>query len=74
MRELIMVEAFPDNAAPDGWRIKYGSQESNPGKPGINVVTRRLAGEAGTVFDIPIAQKARPGLKGALRIEVRPWK
>ena len=73
MRELILVEAFPDNAAPGGWRIKYGYQENNPGKPGVNAVTRNLNGDVGIAFDIPIEQKARPGVKGTLRIEVRPW-
>ncbi len=72
MRELILVEAFPDKAALGGWRIKYGFQEVNPGKPGINAVTRSLEKEVGIAFDIPIAQRARPGVKGTLRIEARP--
>jgi pimeloyl-ACP methyl ester carboxylesterase len=72
MRELILVEAFPDADALGGWRIKYGYQDDNPGKPGINAVTRKLDGEeAGIVFEIPITQKTRPGVTGALRIEVR---
>ena len=73
MHELILVEAFPDAAALGGWRIKYGYQDVNPGKPGINAVTRMLEGkdEKGIVFEIPIAQKTRPGVKGTLRIEAR---
>jgi hypothetical protein len=71
MRELILVEALPDEAAPGGWRIKYGYQEDNPGKPGINAVTRNLDDGVGIAFDIPIEQKARPGMKGTLRIEAR---
>lgn len=73
LRELILVEAFPDETALAGWRIKYGYQDDNPGKPGIAAVTRNLDGEAGIAFDIPIAQKTRPGVKGTLRIEARPW-
>ena len=61
LRELILVEAFPDDAALGGWRIKYGYQDDNPGKPGVDAVTRALDGEAGIAFDIPIAQKTRPG-------------
>lgn len=72
MRELILVEAFPDQAAPGGWRIKYGYQEDNPGKPGMNAVTHNLDNEVGIAFDIPIAQRARPGIKGTFRIEARP--
>lgn len=74
LRELILVEAFPDDAAPAGWRIKYGYQEDNPGKPGIDAVTHNLDGAVGIAFEIPIAQKTRPGLKGTLRIEARSWK
>ncbi len=75
-RELILVEAFPDDSAPAGWRIKYGYQDMNPGKPGKDVETRPLIKgkpNAGIAFDIPIEQNARPGLRGTLRIEARPW-
>jgi len=74
LRQLILVEAFPDSAALGGWRIKYGEQESNPGKPGKAAETRKLATDTGICFDIPIEQKTRPGLKGGLRIEARPWR
>jgi len=83
LRELILVEAFSDAAALGGWRIKYGFQDINPGKPGVNAVTRGVGGGGakadavaaapGLAFDIPIEQKARPGLRGTLRIEARPW-
>jgi pimeloyl-ACP methyl ester carboxylesterase len=73
LRELLLVEAFPDQTAPEGWRIKYGYQETNPGKPGLNANTRQLGNGPGIAFDIPIAQKARPGITGTLRIEARPW-
>lgn len=75
-RDLILVEALADEKAPSGWRIKYGYQDINPGKPGVDAITRPLVGgdtNAGIVFDIPIEQKTRPGLHGKLRIEARPW-
>jgi hypothetical protein len=75
-RELLLVEAFPDDKALGGWRIKYGYQDINPGKPGVEAVTRPLDGDdvkKGIAFDIPIEQKTRPGLRGTLRIEARPW-
>ncbi|MDY0213214.1 MAG: hypothetical protein RBR06_09440 [Desulfuromonadaceae bacterium] len=72
MRKLILVEAFSDKDAPGGWRIKYGYQEVNPGKPGINADTRKLKAGAGITFDIPVEQQTRPGVKGTLRIEARP--
>ena len=69
-RNMIIVEAFPDNEALGGWRIKYGFQDQNPGKPGTAAATRAIGNDA-IAFDIPIEQKTRPGLKGALRIEAR---
>ncbi|HVK56743.1 MAG TPA: hypothetical protein VM532_17165 [Burkholderiales bacterium] len=75
-RELILVEAFPDATAIGGWRIKYGYQDINPGKPGEDAELHSLTGSdggAGLFFNISIEQKTRPGLRGTLRIEARPW-
>ena len=72
-RELILVEALPDKEAPEGWRIKYGFQDDNPGRPGKAAGTRPLENEKGMAFDIPVQQKRRPGLTGTLRIEIRAW-
>lgn len=71
--DRILIEAFPDSAALGGWRLKYGFQSTNPGKPGVPAVTRALADGSGVSFDIPIAQSTNPGLTGTLRIEARPW-
>jgi hypothetical protein len=73
LRQLLIVEAFPDEAAMGGWRIKYGSQEQNPGRPEQDAVTRKLDSGQGIAFDLPVEQKTRPGLKGKLRLEARPW-
>jgi hypothetical protein len=75
-RKQIIVEAFPDASEPAGWRVKYGFQDTNPGKPGVAAATEKLRGtaaKAGVQFAIPIEQKARPGILGNLRIEVRAW-
>jgi pimeloyl-ACP methyl ester carboxylesterase len=73
-RDLILVEALPDADALGGWRMRYGYQDTNPGKPGVAAETRPLdGGDVGLAFDIPIVQSTRPGLRGTLRIEVRPW-
>lgn len=75
-RDLILVEAFPDQDSPVGWRLKYGFQDTNPGKAGIDAQADPLDHQqpaAGLTFTIPIAQKARPGLRGVLRIQARPW-
>jgi hypothetical protein len=72
-RELILVEAIPDEEAASGWQIKYGYQDNNPGLPGKIAKTRPLKGETGLAFDIPIEQKRMPGVVGTLRVEARPW-
>ncbi len=72
-RQLVLVEAFPDAKALGGWRIKYGFQDDNPGKPGKDAPTQALVGEPGLTFGIRLDQKTRPGLTGTLRIEARPW-
>lgn len=75
-RALILIEAFPDKAVMGGWRVKYGYQHENPGKPEIDAELRALAkGDraGGVAFDIPIKQETRPGLVGTLRVEARPW-
>ena len=73
LRQQILVEAFPDDSAPTGWRIKYGYQEDNPGRPGKDAPTHSLADGAGLTFDIELAQRTRPGVTGRLRVEARPW-
>jgi len=73
LRQWILVEAFPDAADPTGWRIKYGYQEDNPGRPGKNAPTYALPEGTGLAFDIPVVQKTRPGITGKLHIEARPW-
>ena len=73
LRQLILVEAFPDEQAIGGWRIRYGFQEDTPGAPGLEATTRKLESGEGLAFDIELEQKTRPGLRGSLRIEARPW-
>jgi hypothetical protein len=73
LRELILLEAFADAGAPGGWRVKYGYQENNPGQAGMTAATRALPDGAGLGFAIPLAQKTRPGFRGTLRFEARPW-
>ena len=72
-RELLLVEAFLDDDDPTGWRIKYGFQKDNPGHAGKTAKTHALAGGKGLGFEIGVEQKKRPGLKGRLRVEARPW-
>lgn len=71
-RDMIIVEAFPDATVPGGWRVKYGFQDQNPGKAGLTAATHGI-GHGAMAFTIPVEQNSKPGLKGSLRIEARPW-
>jgi len=73
LRQLVLLEAFPDTSTPSGWRIKYGYQEDNPGRPGKEAPIYTLPDGSALAFDIPVAQKTRPGITGKLHIEVRTW-
>lgn len=72
-RQLILVEAFQDKDATGGWRIKYGYQEDNPGKPGKSADTHPLPEGDGLFFNVEVVQKRNPGINATLRIEARPW-
>lgn len=71
-RKMVLIEAIPDADALGGWRIKYGFQDEGPGLIDTVAETRAL-GTDGLVFDIPVEQDTKPGLRGHLRIEVRQW-
>ncbi|MBI3818032.1 MAG: hypothetical protein HY286_05015 [Planctomycetes bacterium] len=71
-RELILVEAVPDDAAKGGWRIKYGYQDDNPGLPG-KVAETELLQDGSMAFTIDVIQDRRPGIKATLRIAARRW-
>lgn len=78
LRKLVLVEFIPDKDAPGGWRITYGFQEDNPGRPSVEAKARLLdrGPDAGPLltFTIPMVQrKARPGFVGKLRIEAQSW-
>lgn len=76
-RAMILIEAIPDGAAPGGWRVKYGYQDTNPGKPGKDAPSESLDPKdqgAGFRFSIPVEQAAKPGLRGTLRIEASAWR
>lgn len=74
-RDLMILEATQDDTSPIGWRVKYGSQDKNPGKPGKNAELQPLpAPDKGATFAIPVEQETRPGLRGSVRIEARAWR
>ncbi|MFN3242939.1 MAG: esterase/lipase family protein [Planctomycetota bacterium] len=73
LRKLILVEAIPDKDSPVGWRIRYGLQETNPGKPGVAAEASMLPDNSGLRFSLPLEQRTRPGLKGHLEIAATPW-
>lgn len=71
-REQVIVEATPDNAATGGWRINYGYQDDTPNAARKVAATQPLP-DNGITFAIDVIKESRPGIKGKLRIEARPW-
>jgi hypothetical protein len=74
-RDLILVEAIPDETQPSGYAIFYGYQSKTPNKAMINASTLNLPNAAGVSFNIPVTTPigVRPGIKATLRIEIRLW-
>ena len=72
-RKLILLEAWPRAGSPTDWKVRYSLQDGGLTEPDQTADTRALEGGPGIAFDIPIEQPTQPGLKGTLRIEVRPW-
>lgn len=72
-RKLIVVEAWLNEKSTEDWKIKYGFQDETPAQATKTAETRSLGAGEGLAFDIPILQDTKPGLKGTLRIQARPW-
>jgi hypothetical protein len=72
-RELILVEATPDENAPGGWAVSYGFQSKTPNKVTRKAETRLLPDKSGITFDIEVVQEKQPGIDATLRVEARTW-
>ncbi len=74
-RELILVEAIPDPAAPSGYRVFHGYQSQTPNKASVVSTTTDLPDGQGVSFSIPVKTPpdTRPGINATLRIEIRLW-
>jgi len=75
--EMIIIEAFQDEAEPGGWKIKHGTQDNDPGKAGTVAETKALVDfqgkTTGLYCQIPIVTNSTPRIRGVLRIEARKW-
>jgi hypothetical protein len=73
LREQILIEVFQDENDPSGFRIKYGFQETNPGKPGISAQPSINPSGSLLEISIPIKQSSNPGFTGSLKVLAIPW-
>lgn len=76
LHQQVLIEVWPGGGDLSECRVKYGFQETNPGKPGIVAETRVIGGgdePPSLTFAIPLAQKTRPGLEGRLQVTARQW-
>jgi pimeloyl-ACP methyl ester carboxylesterase len=69
-RDKLNLEATTDAAG--RWQVRYGWDTETP-----NSVKRDARAEnpipGNWVFEIPVLQNTRPGLRATLRLETRPW-
>jgi hypothetical protein len=72
----ILVHATP--LPPSSWQIRWGFQDATPGVADTDVTTSPVPAignlQAGLKFEIDIPKTTDPGLKGTLRVTLRPWK
>lgn len=76
LQERYLIEAIPDSTADGGWRIRYGTESANSGKPTKSLTPGSFqmdSGETAIRILLPIKQNKRPGLVATLRIETQPW-
>jgi len=72
-RDLIIIEAFPDNTALEGWLVKYGYQDRTPNLAPETAQVYELPGGSGIGFALDVLQPNRPGITAKLRFEARSW-
>jgi hypothetical protein len=74
-RELIIVEATRDPAAPFGWRISYGLQKDSPNLALTNAPVVQVPGGGAVEFTIPVSsqQGMNPRIDSRLRVRLRNW-
>ncbi|MCA9297471.1 MAG: hypothetical protein KDA28_00310, partial [Phycisphaerales bacterium] len=56
----------------NGWEIRYGFDDTTPGRPG-RTKAERVGGTGGMVFRIPITSSTRPGIDATLRLTASAW-
>ena len=73
VRKLIVVEATRDERATAGWRIEYGFQSETPNMANIVANTALEGGVLKFAIPVESPAKAKPGVRGQLRLEIRQW-
>ncbi|MBL0938952.1 MAG: hypothetical protein IBJ03_08655 [Gemmatimonadaceae bacterium] len=69
-RDKINLEA--ERSADGNWVVRYGWDSKTPnGVSQMAEATQPMPGN--WVFEIPVVQNSRPGLRATLRLETRPW-
>lgn len=70
-RDKINLEAIPDEAAPGGWRLRYGLDSRTPNRATTEVDAS--PGDGGVSFRVPVKQSSRPGIDAHLVLSARGW-
>ncbi|WP_353267750.1 hypothetical protein [Gemmatimonas sp.] len=69
-RDKVNLEAF--FAPGTGWSLRYGWDTHGPNAVQHTAVAENPLPES-WVFEVPVMQDTRPGIRAVLRLETRPW-
>lgn len=70
-RETFTLEAVPPDDKDATWKLRYGLDSRTPRRATRDAEPHQT--EEGLEFHIPIDSKTKPGIKGTLVLQARPW-
>ena len=56
------------------WRLKYGFDSDSPNRAETPLPPKEGERDAGWVFEIPIVQNSKPGIRAKLILRCRQWR
>lgn len=72
-RDTAIVEMVPPEKGSDDWSVKFGWMSKTDGIATKPLKYKVLQEQGEVVVDIPFAGNHEPGIKGRIRLVVRPW-
>ena len=72
-RDTAIVEMVPPTQGGDEWSVKFGWMSKADGIATKALKYKELTDAGMVQVDIPFENKKKPGIKGTIRLVVRPW-